>query len=108
MTRFAGMLAAIGAEPRLRIMRLLLSAHPDGLVVGDIHESLGIASSTLSHHLEKLKHEELVRVHRDGAFLWCSANTETIRELLAFLCTECCAKNHVIEFTSIMGRSLKG
>lgn len=108
VTRFADMLAAMGTEPRLRIIRLLLSAHPDGLVVGDIHESLGIASSTLSHHLEKLKNEDLVTVRRDGTFLWYSANTETIRELLSFLCTECCARNQVIEFTSIMGQNFKG
>ena len=56
--RFADMLAAIGTEPRLRIMRLLLSAHPGGLVVGDIQTELGIPPSTLSHHLEKLKNEE--------------------------------------------------
>ena len=108
VARFADMLAAMGTEPRLRIMRLLLSAHPDGLVVGDIHESLGIASSTLSHHLEKLKNEDLVNVRRDGTFLWYSANTQTIRELLTFLCTECCSRNQVIEFTSIMGRHLRG
>jgi ArsR family transcriptional regulator len=108
VTRYADMLAAMGTEPRLRIMRLLLTAHPDGLVVGDIHESLGIASSTLSHHLEKLKNEELVRVRREGTFLWYSANTETLRELLTFLCTECCARNQVIEFKSIMGHALKG
>ena len=41
-------------------MRLLLSAHPDGLVVGDIQAELGIPDSTLSHHLEKLKNEDLV------------------------------------------------
>lgn len=108
VARYADMLAAIGAEPRLRIMRLLLSAHPYGLVVGDIHESLGIASSTLSHHLEKLKNEELVRVRREGTFLWYSANTETLRELLTFLCTECCSRNQVIEFTSIMTDSHRG
>ena len=54
------MFAALGAEPRLRIMRLLLAAHPDGLVVGDIQAETGIANSTLSHHLEKLKNDELV------------------------------------------------
>lgn len=108
VTRYADMLAAMGTEPRLRIMRLLLSAHPDGMVVGDIHLALGIASSTLSHHLEKLKNEDLVRVRRDGTFLWYSANTETLRELLKFLCTECCSRNQVIDFTSIMGRNLKG
>lgn len=108
VTRYADLLAAMGTEPRLRIMRLLLTAHPGGLVVGDIHESLGIASSTLSHHLVKLKNEELVRVRREGTFLWYSANTETLRELLTFLCTECCARNQVIAFKSIMGHALKG
>jgi DNA-binding transcriptional ArsR family regulator len=108
VARYADMLAAMGTEPRLRIMRLLLSAHPDGLVVGDIHESLGIASSTLSHHLEKLKNEDLVRVRRDGTFLWYSASTETLRELLTFLCNECCGRNPVIEFKSIMTHAARG
>ncbi len=49
--RFADMFSALGTEPRLRIMRLLLSAHPDGMVVGDIIGELGITASTLSHHL---------------------------------------------------------
>jgi DNA-binding transcriptional ArsR family regulator len=64
------MLSAMGTEPRLRIMQLLLSAHPDGLVVGEIGAELDIPSSTLSHHLEKLKHEGLVKVRREGTFLW--------------------------------------
>ena len=63
---YADMFAALGAEPRLRILRLLLAAHPDGLVVGEIQNELGIAASTLSHHLEKLKNEELVKVRRDS------------------------------------------
>jgi ArsR family transcriptional regulator len=58
--RFADMLAAMGTEPRLRIMQLLLSGHPDGLVVRDIGTELEIPSSTLSHHLEKLRNEDLV------------------------------------------------
>ena len=51
--RLADRLSAMGTEPRLRIMQLLLSAHPEGLVVGDIGTELEIPSSTLSHHLEK-------------------------------------------------------
>src|SRR5215467_16094942 len=88
--RYADMLSAMGTEPRLRIMRLLLSAHPDGLVVGEIGTELEIPSSTLSHHLEKLKHEDLVKVRREGTFLWYSANTEALQELLGFLYAECC------------------
>jgi ArsR family transcriptional regulator, arsenate/arsenite/antimonite-responsive transcriptional repressor len=55
VSRYADMLSAMGTEPRLRIMQLLLSAHSDGLVVGEIGSELAIPSSTLSHHLEKLK-----------------------------------------------------
>ena len=59
---YADMFSAMGTEPRLRIMQLLLSAHPEGLVVGDIQSELEIPNSTLSHHLDKLKTEGLVEV----------------------------------------------
>lgn len=104
--RFADMFAAIGTEARLRILRLLLSAHPEGLVVGDIQAELGIPGSTLSHHLEKLKNEGLVTVERRSTFLWYRANTETLRELLGFLYSECCTRNNAVEpesFVKICG-----
>lgn len=97
VTRFADMLSAMGAEPRLRILRLLLSAHPEGMVVGEIGEELEIPNSTLSHHLEKLKNEDLVRVQREGTFLRCTANTVMLEELLGFLFAECCTRNQVVE-----------
>lgn len=102
ITGFAEMLSAMGTEPRLRIMRLLLSAHPAGLVVGDIGEELDIPSSTLSHHLEKLKNVDLVRVRREGTFLWYSANTEALQHLLGFLYAECCTRNKAIEPQKIL------
>ena len=95
--RYADMLSAMGTEPRLRIIRLLLSAYPEGLVVGDIASELEIANSTLSHHLEKLKNEDLVNVSREGTFLWYSANTKALKELLRFLYAECCTRNKAIE-----------
>ena|SRR5262245_823516 len=95
--KYADMLAAMGTEPRLRIIQLLLTAHPEGLVVGDIGNELEIPSSTLSHHLEKLKNEDLVRVRREGTFLWYSTNCEALQELLGFLFAECCTRNKAIE-----------
>ena len=95
--RYADMLAAMGTEPRLRIMRLLLSAHPQGMVVGEIQEELEISPSTLSHHLEKLKNEELVSVRREGTYLWYSANVKGLEDLLGFLYAECCTRNRAIE-----------
>ena len=97
ITRYADMFAAMGTESRLRIMQLLLTAHPDGLVVGDIGAELDIPNSTLSHHLEKLRNEELVQVRREGTFLWYSANTSALEQLLGFLYAECCTRNQAVE-----------
>jgi DNA-binding transcriptional ArsR family regulator len=97
VVHYADMFAAMGAEPRLRIMQLLLTAHPKGLVVGDIQDDLGIPPSTLSHHLEKLKNEELVNVRREGTFLWYTANTEALQQLLNFLYAECCTRNKAVK-----------
>ena len=102
VTRYADMFAAMGAEPRLRIMRLLLSEHPDGLVVGEIGSELGMAGSSLSHHLDKLKNEGLVSVKRESTFLRYSANTETLQALLGFLYAECCTRNQAIEPEAIV------
>ncbi|HLJ29992.1 MAG TPA: metalloregulator ArsR/SmtB family transcription factor [Candidatus Angelobacter sp.] len=97
IVRYADMFSAIGTEPRLRIMRLLLSAHPEGMVVGEIGEELEIPNSTLSHHLDKLKNEDLVRVNREGTFLRYTANTGALEELLGFLYAECCTRNKAVE-----------
>jgi DNA-binding transcriptional ArsR family regulator len=102
VARFADMFTALGTEPRLRIMRLLLSAHPEGMVVGDIIAELGITASTLSHHLEKLKNEDLVKVQRESTFLRYSPNTEALQELLGFLYAECCTRNKAIEPRAIV------
>ncbi len=90
---YADMLAAMGSEARLRIMQLLLSAHPDGMVVGDIGTELEVPPSTLSHHLDKLRNEGLVRVQREGTFLRYSANAKALERLLGFLYAECCTRN---------------
>ena len=96
------MLSAMGTEPRLRIMRLLLSAHPEGMVAGEIQEELDIPASTLSHHLEKLKAEDLVRVRRESTFLHYTANTEALQQLLQFLYAECCTRNKALKPESIV------
>ncbi len=99
--RFADAFAALGAEPRLRIVRLLLAAHPEGLVVNQIGDELNIPPSTLSHHLEKLKNEDLVRVQREGTFLRYTADADTLGELLGFLYAECCTRNKAIKPESV-------
>ena len=95
--RYADMFSAMGTEARLQIMQLLLKAHPEGLVVGEIQEELEIPGSTLSHHLDKLRVEGLINVRRESTFLRYTANTEALRELLGFLYAECCTRNRAVK-----------
>jgi len=102
VAKFADMFSAMGTEARLRIVQLLLTAHPDGLVVSEIQEELEIPGSTLSHHLEKLKSEDLVRVQRESTFLRYTANTEALQELLQFLYAECCTRSKAVRTEEII------
>jgi ArsR family transcriptional regulator, arsenate/arsenite/antimonite-responsive transcriptional repressor len=102
VAKYADMFSAMGTEPRLRIMQLLLSAHPEGLVVGDIQSELEIPNSTLSHHLEKLKTEGLVEIQREGTFLRYTADTDALQELLQFLYAECCTRNKALKLEQIV------
>lgn len=97
VAKYADMFSAMGTEPRLRIMQLLLTAHPEGLVVSDIQGELEIPNSTLSHHLDKLRTEGLVEVQREGTFLRYTANTVALQELLQFLYAECCTRNQALK-----------
>lgn len=87
--RYADIFAALGSEPRLEIMRLLFTAYPNGLTVGDLQVQLKIPNSTLSHHLEKLRVEGLVTSRREKQFFWYSANASTVENLLSFLYNGC-------------------
>jgi DNA-binding transcriptional ArsR family regulator len=95
--RYADMFAALGSEARLNIVRKLLSAHPEGMVAGDLQAELGIPGSTLSHHLDKLKNEGLVAVERDRQYLWYRANEGALKDLLRFLYAECCTRSKAVK-----------
>ncbi|MDE0624758.1 MAG: metalloregulator ArsR/SmtB family transcription factor [Bryobacterales bacterium] len=96
IARYADMFRALGSESRLRVVRLLLSAHPQGLVVGEIQKALGTSPSTLSHHLERLRHVRLVTVKRESTFLRYSVNAPVLQDLLSFLVSECCSRNRAV------------
>ena len=108
VTRTALRFVALGAEPRLQILRLLLAAHPAGMVAGEVQEELGIPASTLSHHLEKLKQVGLVTVRREGTYLWYAADTEALRDVMNFLYEECCTRTRAVAPESLVQISPEG
>ena len=98
----AAAFAALGQPSRLRIIRLLLSAYPQGLPAGEIQRELKISASTLSHHLEKLRQVGLVSAAKDRQWIWYSARSEALHQLLDFLFAECCTRNQVVELDDLV------
>ena len=86
----AARLEALGNPTRLNIYRALLRAGDAGLPVGRIQAKLGIAASTLSHHLHRLLIAGLVSQERQGTSLICRAEFDVMRDLVHFLADECC------------------
>ncbi len=97
VAKYADMFSAMGNEARLRIMQLLLMTHPEGMFVQEIQSEVEIPNSTLSHHLDKLRTEDLVNVEREGTFLRYRANTEALQEILQFLYAECCTRSNAVK-----------
>jgi ArsR family transcriptional regulator, arsenate/arsenite/antimonite-responsive transcriptional repressor len=87
----ARQLEALGNPTRLRVYRSLVRAGDAGLPVGQLQRKLGLAASTLSHHLHRLILTGLVSQERQVTTLICRANYPTMNSLIGFLVDECCA-----------------
>ncbi|TGQ46664.1 MULTISPECIES: metalloregulator ArsR/SmtB family transcription factor [unclassified Mesorhizobium] len=87
----ARQLEALGNPTRLNLYRVLVRAGDAGRPVGYLQESLGIAASTLSHHLHRLILTGLVTQERQATTLICRANYPIMQDLIGFLADECCA-----------------
>ena len=82
---------ALGHEKRLTIYRLLVKAGFGGMNVGALQKELGIAPSTLSHHVAWLARAGLIKQERRGREIVCRADFVLMRRMVAFLTDECCA-----------------
>jgi DNA-binding transcriptional ArsR family regulator len=91
LEKAARQLEALGSPTRLQIYRMLVRAGDGGLPVGRLQTRLGIAASTLSHHLHRLILTGLVTQERQATTLICRANYPAMHALLGFLADECCA-----------------
>lgn len=90
LSRTAAILAQLGAEPRLKIFRILVRGADDGLTVGDLQRLTGMPASTLAFHLRGLVDVGLVRQEKVGRSVVCRPNPELLQQAVAFLTTECC------------------
>lgn len=87
----ARQLEALGNTTRLQLYRTLVRAGNEGLPVGHLQARVGIAASTLSHHLRRLVETGLVTQERQATTLICRAHYPSMNALIGYLVDECCA-----------------
>jgi len=86
----ARQLESLGSPIRLKLYRALVRAGEEGLPVGALQAKLGIAASTLSHHIRHLKEASLIAQERQATTLICRANYPAMNALVGYLVDECC------------------
>ena len=84
---------AMSQETRLKIVRLLVKAGPDGMAAGNIAEAAGVSASNVSFHLKELERGGLVAARRDSRSIVYSAEFQALSGLIRFLMEDCCAGN---------------
>jgi DNA-binding transcriptional ArsR family regulator len=83
--------AALAQATRLRIVRMLVKAGPDGMAAGAIAEASDVSASNVSFHLKELEHSGLINARRETRSIIYSADYKTLSGLIEFLMKDCCA-----------------
>ncbi|WP_437551498.1 metalloregulator ArsR/SmtB family transcription factor [Sorangium sp. So ce367] len=92
LDRHAEQLAALGHPVRLAVLRFVVQAGMEGASAGDIQAHVGLAASTLSHHLKRLVDAGVLRTRGEGTFHYYSADYEALRALTEYLWEDCCKR----------------
>jgi ArsR family transcriptional regulator len=82
---------ALSQETRLRMVRILVQAGPDGLSAGAVGEAVGASSSGASFHLAHLERAGLIASRRESRSIIYTANFEGLGALVEFLMRDCCS-----------------
>lgn len=86
-----GAFGALSQETRLKIVRMLVVAGPDGLAAGTLAERLDVSPSNISFHLKELERVGLISQQRESRSIIYRANIDVLGALVRFLMEDCCA-----------------
>lgn len=82
---------ALSQETRLKLLRLLVVAGPDGIAAGALAEQVEVSASNVSFHLKELERAGLVSTRRDSRSIVYSAEYDALTGLIRFLMEDCCS-----------------
>ena len=82
--------AALSQPTRLDVFRLLVKAGDEGMLAGQVSETLEVRQNTMSANLSILAQSGLIRNQREGRSIRYFADMDGMRGLLAFLMEDCC------------------
>jgi len=82
--------AALSQETRLKMVRALVVAGPEGLAAGAVGDLVGASSSSASFHLSHLERAGLVQSRRAARSIIYTANFDGLSGLVEFLMRDCC------------------
>ena len=94
LERHAEQLSALGHPVRLKILRHVVQAGPDGAAAGDIQAHVDLPASTLSHHLKRLVDARLLTTRSEGTFHYYSADYTALRALTDYVWEDCCKRGN--------------
>ena len=92
-SRAVDALGALAHQTRLTLFRLLVQQGPAGLAAGRIAETIGVAPSSLSFHLQQLVHAGLITQRHLGRQLIYAADFTAMNGLVAYLTENCCGRD---------------
>jgi Predicted transcriptional regulators len=75
---------ALSDDYRRQILELLKSGP---MTAGEICAHFDLTGATVSHHLSLLKHADLVRIRKDGKYIFYELNATVFEEVIAWIMT---------------------
>lgn len=84
-------LKALADPARIKLLSVLLTDSAGEICTCDLATSVGLAESTVSHHLGQLKKAGMVVATRRGMNVYYSARAESLEALRVVLNPNCCA-----------------
>jgi DNA-binding transcriptional ArsR family regulator len=83
-------LKALAHQGRLAVLRAVVQGPMEGTPAGQIQAQLGMAASTLSHHLADLTEAGLLTAARQGTTIRYAARFDQLKALTEYLWQDCC------------------